>query len=162
MTEYQLCPHGRHYDPEDPSAGAVCEPCREQEENPLDWVWVDGVKERQSGMNASYYDFPCTNAQELIEWLDLDFANANILKSLIRENNPLAKKNTDELYEAEKKYYYALRNLNKANAAYEEAKERYANARSHLRSVQKRWSAGGVDCADVEKKLEEAEGPGGF
>ena len=138
---YEECPHGRH-------EGAYCEPCEEAKlecdlcgDPECPEPMLPPVVSRQSGLNASYYDFPVDkdghvtirNAQDMIEWLDLNFSNGNILKSLIRENNPISQKDTNELYEAEKRYYYAHR---------------------HLRSVQERWAAGGVDSADVEKGLE--------
>ena len=65
--------------------------------------------ETDDGLNASYYDFPdgLKSAQDLIEWLGLDFANGNILKSLVREG----KKGTTSLYEAQKRMYYAQRHL---------------------------------------------------
>jgi len=65
-----------------------------------------------TGLDAPYYDLPANihSAQDLIEYLDLDFANGNILKSLIRENGSQTKA-TDELYEAEKRYYFAERHL---------------------------------------------------
>ena len=66
-----------------------------------------------SGLNSTYYDFPenVRCAQDLIEFLDLNFSQGNILKSLVRENNPNAKKETTPLYESEKRYYYADRDL---------------------------------------------------
>jgi len=136
MSDYKECPCGcgRH-------DGAYCEnreidrliECSFDPEKASE-IGKTKAMNRQSGLNASYYDFDAKSAQELIEYLGLDFSNGNILKSLIRENNPLAKKDTNELYEAEKRYYYAHR---------------------HLRSVQKRWSVGGVDSTDAEKGLEE-------
>lgn len=64
-----------------------------------------------SGLNSEYYDLPTNihSAQDLIEWLGLDFSNGNILKSLIREHNPGEKKQTDQKYEAEKRLYFAAR-----------------------------------------------------
>src|SRR5210317_1930209 len=121
MTEYELCPHGRH-------VGAVCLECSEQlindiaerelieeyvdpYDDPLSWEWVN--EEQESGLDAPYYDFPDNihSAMDLIEYLNLDFSQGNILKSIIRENNPNAQKKTTQLYEAEKQYYYASRRL---------------------------------------------------
>ena len=70
-------------------------------------------KKQESGLDAPYYDFPDNihSAMDLIEWLNLDFSQGNILKSIIRENNPNAKKKTSPIYEAEKQYYYAERRL---------------------------------------------------
>jgi hypothetical protein len=84
-------------------------------------------------LDAPYYDFPARNAQELIEYLGLDFTNGNILKSLVREYGPTTKKTT-ALYEAEKRYYYAHR---------------------HLLRVQEAWAGGGGCLPDAEKGLEE-------
>ena len=71
-----------------------------------------GFRSEPSGLDAPYYDFPknihC--AQDMIEWLGLDFANGNILKSLIREYGPTTKK-TSPLYEAEKRFYFSQRHL---------------------------------------------------
>lgn len=115
MTEYELCPHGRH-------VGAVCLPCEEEKliygkdpeyeyvdpyDSPLNWEWEN------TGLDAKYYDIPgfIKDCQDLIEWLGLDFSNGNILKSLVREHNPDGGKETDALYEAEKRYYFASRHL---------------------------------------------------
>ena len=119
MTEYQLCPHGRH-------VGAVCLECSEELINdiaerelieeyvdPFDMKPEPVEKQQESGLDAPYYDFPDTihSAMDLIEWLNLDFSQGNILKSIIRENNPNVQKKTTRLYEAEKQYYYSSRRL---------------------------------------------------
>ena len=67
---------------------------------------------KPTGLHAEYYDLPdnVRSAQDLIEYLNLDFANGNILKSLIREHGTQTKA-TDALYEAEKRYYFAKRHL---------------------------------------------------
>ena len=114
---YELCPHGRHI-------GAVCLPCEEEKliygTNP-DYEYVDPydilpkrVEEREpNGLDSPYYDLPgnILDCQDLIEWLGLDFSNGNILKSLVREHNPDGGKETDALYEAEKRFYFASRHL---------------------------------------------------
>ena len=113
MTEYESCPHGRHI-------GGVCIPCAEEAGGKLtvntdtDWEYDPKLSE-PSGLDAKYYDIPghILDCQDLIEWLNLDFANGNILKSIVRENNPYAAKETDELYEAEKRFYFASRHLEK-------------------------------------------------
>lgn len=154
MTEYQECPHGRHI-------GAYCEPCRVETER----LWLIernggqfAVKkeERQSGLNASYYDIPKNlserygegpsdyiKAEHIIYWLEeggMRWNGGNQFKSLIRQYNPDRQKDTNELYEAEKRFHYAL---------------------NDLRSVQKKWATGGVDSADAEEGLEKTEGPRG-
>ena len=160
MTEYQECPHGRH-------VGAYCEPCRVLEAERL-WTEQNGgqftVKtddrpytngaltfpDRQSGLNASYYDIPKNlserygdgpsdyiKAEHIIYWLEeggMRWNGGNQFKSLIRQYNPDCQKDTNELYEAEKRFHYAL---------------------NDLRSVQKRWAAGGIDSPDVEEGLGE-------
>ena len=99
-TEYEMCEHGRHI-------GAVCLPCAEKEMiydksvefgvadyyNPPDYVDPFDMKpervekKQESGLDAPYYDFPDNihSAMDLIEWLNLDFSQGNILKSIIRE-----------------------------------------------------------------------------
>ena len=74
------------------------------------------------GSDAKYYDFPdgLRTTMDMIEWLNLDFSNGNILKSLVRENNPNAKKETTALYEAQKRLYYAERNLRRVSKMQEE------------------------------------------
>jgi hypothetical protein len=74
-----------------------------------------------SGLDAPYYDLPdnVRTAQDLIEWLDLNFANGNIFKSLIREHNPDAEKGTDPLYEAEKRLYFATRHYERVRSLQE-------------------------------------------
>ena len=81
--------------------------------DPFDMTYEPVEKKQESGLDAPYYDFPDNihSAMDLIEWLDLDFSQGNILKSIIRENNPNARKKTTQLYEAEKQYYYASRRL---------------------------------------------------
>ena len=130
-TEYEMCEHGRHI-------GAVCLPCAEkkmiydksvefgvadyynsrhipEEEyvDPYDTFSQPVEKKQESGLDAPYYDFPDNihSAMDLIEWLNLDFSQGNILKSIIRENNPNARKKTTPIYEAEKQYYYSHRRL---------------------------------------------------
>ena len=126
-----LCPHGR-------ISGAYCEPCAEVKANDM-WENMErwSAKPQLSpitGMNASYYDWPNTIkcAQDLIEYLELDFNQGNILKSLVRSNGPSKKKTTSE-YEAEKRYYYA---------------------EGDLRRVQKNRGAGAGRLPDAEKGLE--------
>ena len=72
------------------------------------------VERQPTGLDAPYYDLPenIHSAQDLIEYLDLNFANGNILKSLIREHGAQTKA-TDTQYEAEKRYYFAKRHLSK-------------------------------------------------
>ena len=126
---YEMCPHGRH-------VGAVCIPCAEEAGMApnsgtglglgafLDVNWKlrddekparENVKKtaQPSGLDAEYYDLPdnVRTAQDLIEWLDLNFSNGNIVKSMIREYNPNVSKETDALYEAEKRYFFASRHL---------------------------------------------------
>lgn len=144
--EYQeLCPHGRHI-------GAVCVPCEEEAEKRAHDMWEklhpDGIPmpgpqlspTKSSGLDAPYYDFPksITCAQDMIEWLGLDFANGNVLKSLVREYGT-TKKKTSALYEAEKRYFFAKR---------------------HLRNVQKKRAGGDGLSGDVEKGLEETQEKG--
>jgi hypothetical protein len=142
MTPHQseLCQHGRH-------RGAVCLECDEVDSFlknglifdprhtwPTYTVREDGYMqlekpamknskktEQPNGLDAEYYDLPDTvrTAQDMIEWLNLNFANGNILKSLIRENNPDAQKETTELYEAEKRFFYAERHLRRVRALQE-------------------------------------------
>ena len=113
MTEYKECPCGcgRH-------DGAYCErraylEIEEEYVDPFDMKPERVEKKPESGLDAPYYDFPDNihSAMDLIEWLDLDFSQGNILKSIIRENNPNAKKKTSPIYEAEKQFYYAERRL---------------------------------------------------
>jgi len=105
--DFNLCPHGRHNT-------AVCIPCAEEEYvDPFD-MKPEHVEEKQNnGLDAEYYDLPenVRCVQDLIEWLKLDFSNGNILKSIVREHNPDDKKHTDALYEAEKRYFFASRHL---------------------------------------------------
>ena len=65
-----------------------------------------------TGLDAPYYDIPPTVKciQDAVEYLNLNFANGNILKSLWREHGAQTK-NTDALYEAEKRFYFAKREL---------------------------------------------------
>ena len=83
-----------------------------------------------SGLDCDYYDFPESihSAQDMIEWLNLNFANGNILKSLIRESGA-ATKETDTLYEAEKRYFFAGRELERVRnlPSGEEARQRLSN-----------------------------------
>ena len=98
---------------------------KDPRDNPLFFSYpVDSIdtsqkpveKQEQSGLNAEYYDFPpnCKSTMDLVEWLEeggMSIAEFNILKSIIRSNNPNAKKKTTRLYEAEKQYYYSERRL---------------------------------------------------
>ena len=82
---------------------------------------ADEKCERQpTGLDAPYYDLPenIHSAQDLIEYLDLNFANGNILKSLVRQYGS-ATKNTEEIYEAEKRYFFAERELRRVQKAKE-------------------------------------------
>lgn len=122
------CPHGRHI-------GAVCIPCAHEEYGEkLDGVTFSGLFERGSsqfgnehtqpryereatGLDAPYYDIPenVRCVQDAIEYLGLNFAQGNILKSLWREHGTTTK-GTDPLYEAEKRYYFAKRELDRVRA----------------------------------------------
>lgn len=134
---YELCPHGRH-------VGAYCEPCAEDKLDLSIFDYVDPFdmkperveKKQESGLDAPYYDFPANihSAMDLIEWLNLDFSQGNILKSIIRENNPNAKKKTTPLYEAEKQYYYSER---------------------RLRSLRKKEATRGISSSDAEEGLQD-------
>ena len=66
-----------------------------------------------SGTNADYYRLPLfSELIEMIEWLEeggMTSAGMNTLKSLVREYNPHAKKETTALYEAGKRLYYTFR-----------------------------------------------------
>ena len=109
-----VCAHGRH-------ATAYCGECASdeiQEDFKKPAMKNSKKSDQPNGLDAPYYDLPegVNTAQDLIEWLDLNFANGNILKSLIREHNPNAKKKTDELYEAEKRYFFASRHLRRVQA----------------------------------------------
>jgi hypothetical protein len=81
--------------------------------DPFDMSYEPVEKKKESGLDAPYYDFPDNihSAMDLIEWLNLGFSQGNVLKSIIRENNPNAKKKTSPIYEAEKQYYYSERRL---------------------------------------------------
>ena len=139
----KLCPHGR-------LTTAYCEPCglkkahemydelSLQEAHNLAEIGLAEMETRHSGLDQPYYDFPedIHSCQDMIEWLELGFSNGNILKSLVREHGP-TKKETSELYEAEKRYYFALR---------------------HLRHVQEAWAGGDGLSPDVEEGLEQAAG----
>lgn len=83
-----------------------------------DWDMDQEFGYQPSGLDAKYYDIPghIKDCQDLIEWLKLDFSNGNILKSIVRENNPNASKETDALYEAEKRFYFASRHLENVRA----------------------------------------------
>lgn len=113
-----MCPHGK-------IETAFCEPCEEEkwgtfDSNDLRWendtitakaVFM-GYEQQPTGLHADYYDLPdnVKSAQDLIEYLNLNFANGNILKSLIRQHGTQTKA-TEEIYEAEKRYYFAEREL---------------------------------------------------
>jgi len=116
----ELCSHGR-------VAGHVCLDCPMGTAvayvDPYDTVVesvrvidldkeVVNVERKPSGLDAAYYDLPQNihSAQDLIEYLGLNFANGNILKSLVRQHGSTTKE-TDELYETEKRYYFAKREL---------------------------------------------------
>ena len=79
------------------------------------------IPKQPSGLDAPYYNIPddVHTMQDMIEWLELDFGNGNILKSIVREYNPDAQKETTELYEAEKRFYYASRHLRRVRAMQE-------------------------------------------
>ena len=152
----ELCPHGR-------TSGAYCEPCAEKEypppcygplpegvmqegglgdvlykeiQNAWDGLGLDESVE-PTGLDAPYYKTPFGDVQDMLEWLEEGGAPWNVLnvfKSIWREFNPVAKKETTALYEAEKRYYYAerdLRNVRKKGASRErplpDAKERLEN-----------------------------------
>ena len=124
-AEYEDCGHGRH-------KGPYCHACEAERmlevdygitSNPYEDVCVHGLPldgycayceeepPKPSGLDASYYDLPenVKCVQDMIEWLNLDFANGNILKSLVRENE----KGTTALYEAEKRFYFSKRHLSR-------------------------------------------------
>ena len=113
MTEeFEQCIHGR-------LITGYCEPCA-QEAAPIPEkpAMKNPKKSAQpSGLDAPYYDIPdhvkCID--DMIEWLDLRFGQANILKSIVREYNPDAKKETTALYEAQKRFYYAERHLRRVS-----------------------------------------------
>ena len=132
MTE--LCCHGRvlgHVCLECSSGVATC--CQLTDAEPYDplhsddyiidlekeVVRVPDVERPSTGLDAPYYDFPANvnNAQGLIEYLGLNFANGNIMKSLIRQYGSQTK-STDALYEAEKRYYFAKREYEKVRRDY--------------------------------------------
>ena len=79
-----------------------------------------GVERKPTGLDAAYYDLPenIHSAQDLIEYLGLNFANGNILKSLVRQHGSTTKE-TDELYETEKRYYFAKRELERVRRSNE-------------------------------------------
>ena len=101
------CPHGK-------LTTAYCEPCAHDKiaADVLVTSFMLGVEREPTGLDAPYYDLPenIHSAQDLIEYLRLDFANGNILKSLIREHGAQTK-TTDTLYEAQKRFYFAERHL---------------------------------------------------
>ena len=70
------------------------------------------AEQAPTGLDAPYYDIPPSIKciQDAVEYLNLNFANGNILKSLWRENGTQTKA-TDALYEAEKRFYFAKREL---------------------------------------------------
>ena len=131
----ELCPHGRvvgHVCLDCSTGTAEYNPCyigpMEITYHPPEWSKPEhdnlGVREinldeevvtyerKPSGLDAAYYDLPenIHSAQDLIEFLGLNFANGNILKSLIRQHGSQTKA-TDELYETEKRFYFAKREL---------------------------------------------------
>ena len=138
-----LCPHDR-------SIGHVCLKCPSGTAEEMVWghqettyplgscahpvnSWADACivnSKMNSGLDCDYYDFPESihSAQDMIEWLNLNFANGNILKSLIRESGA-ATKETDTLYEAEKRYFFAGRELERVRnlPCGEEARQRLSN-----------------------------------
>ena len=124
----ELCPHGRIWT-------AFCAPCAAQVEGYSvsrtempevveaqdkltkryrDIVDKDYIEAERTptGLDAQYYDLPdnIKSAQDLIEYLGLNFANGNILKSLVRQYGS-ATKGTDEIYEVEKRFFFAQREL---------------------------------------------------
>ena len=134
----ELCPHGRvaghvcldcksgtaeaYVDPYDEPIGSCTEIGPTGEEEMKDIVYDGdrefrehtiigkGVERQPTGLDAAYYDLPenIRSAQDLIEYLGLNFANGNILKSLVRQYGSTTKE-TDELYETEKRFYFAKR-----------------------------------------------------
>ena len=131
----ELCPHGR-------LTTAFCEPCAHDKiAGESGWLEIKGespwsinisqeysVEREPTGLDAPYYDLPKNihSAQDLIEYLRLDFANGNILKSLIREHGAQTK-TTDTLYEAQKRFYFAERHLRRVQKD-QEVRRRLPNA----------------------------------
>ena len=64
------------------------------------------------GLDAPYYDIPKTVicVQDAIEYLNLNFAVANMFKSIWRQNGTYTKA-TDEKYETDKRFYFAAREV---------------------------------------------------
>ena len=87
-----------------------------------DCMMEDSCKcERQAtGLDAPYYDIPpsVTCIQDAVEYLGLNFANGNILKSLWREHGTQTKA-TDPIYEAEKRLYFANREYERVRGCHE-------------------------------------------
>ena len=125
MTEeFDECPHGRL---KTAYCGTCAETLQKTEEDSETIKKLSGNFEEKvmqpSGLDAPYYDIPddVNTMQDMIEFLNLDFGNGNILKSLVRENNPNAKKETTALYEAQKRFYYADRHLRRVQAMQEDS-----------------------------------------
>ena len=141
MNEYQACAHGRHIGAyceqcveeqlEDFPNHYWTPPHKEIDETVLDSlldaaeigslateeelkekIANDAFERQATGLDAPYYDLPDNihSTQDLIEYLDLNFANGNILKSLIRQYGSQTKA-TEDIYEAQKRYYFAKREL---------------------------------------------------
>ena len=111
-----LCPHDR-------SIGHVCLECPSGTAEGEDDVQVyppyktiEQEVKMNSGLDCDYYDFPenihC--AQDMIEWLGLNFAEGNILKSLVRQYGAETKE-TEAIYEAQKRFYFASRELERVS-----------------------------------------------
>ena len=131
----EICPHGR-------VVGHTCLDCPDGvASDPYDpaglKTMIDEKKisadcSNDTGLNASYYQIPKLVFQDtgddyfdlmdLIEFFEdggMRSAGMNILKSLCREYNPVAQKETTPEYEAEKRFYYSDRHLSKVQKAKE-------------------------------------------
>ena len=133
-----LCPHGRsigHVCLKCPSGTAeACLPVSGYDGDVYTVIANEGIsfygEQMNSGLDCDYYDFPesihC--AQDLIEYLGLNFAEGNIVKSFVRQYGPKTKE-TDPKYEVEKRYFFAKREYermcNMPNR--EEARQRLSN-----------------------------------
>src|SRR5210317_1873147 len=114
------CPHGKY-------EGQVCTECP--------GGIVKPYERKPTGLDAAYYDLPdnIRSAQDLIEYLELNFANGNILKSLVRQYGSTTKE-TDELYEAEKRYFFAKRELERVRRNHE-VERRFQSARGQMERI---------------------------
>ena len=109
-----LCPHGKNVSVDTIFIEtAFCEKCSEADMEILEGT-RDYIKaERQSdGLDAPYYDIPktVTCVQDAIEYMKLNFAVANMFKSIWRQNGTYTKA-TDEKYETDKRFYFAAREV---------------------------------------------------